>query len=416
MPVKNKGRKPRNPKTKPFFPHASGYWAAKINGKLEYLARWSTPTGEVQRIYDQRLAESQAAGESNGENDGDGEAASVEAGEPTVRDIANLFLREKADEAEMGELSWTTWAGYKRHLAWFIQQIGDRPADTLGPDDFGSLNKELKRECGYHHHQSRVTTFRMALSTAAENEWISPPRYGTQFRGPKLKRHRHERAQKNEKLFSPGEIRSLVETATPYYRAIVLLGINCAYIASDLAALPVKFDDRTHNEVQLDAELPYIRFDRPKTGERRKCTLWPETVKALKQVIGRRRTGLIFTTRRGKPLVHNHQVRDGEKNVTKATNCDALGKPFRELCQEAGCYVKGRGYSALRSTFETRAMQMPELAVADQAAIHWIMGHRLSGPDTPRQADTYFQDIDPGTLKHVTDAVREWYLYADSEK
>jgi hypothetical protein len=58
-------------------------------------------------------------------------------------------------------------------------------------------------------------------------------------------------------------------------------------------------------------------------------------------------------------------------------------------------------------------MQMPDLAVADQAAIHWIMGHRLSGPDTPRQADTYFQDIDLATLKRVTDAVREWYLYSE---
>ena len=49
MPVTNKGRKPRNPKTKPFFPHSSGYWAAKLGGRTVYLARWDTPLPDVGR-------------------------------------------------------------------------------------------------------------------------------------------------------------------------------------------------------------------------------------------------------------------------------------------------------------------------------------------------------------------------------
>ena len=44
--------------------------------------------------------------------------------------------------------------------------------------------------------------------------------------------------------------------------------------------------------------------------------------------------------------------------------------------------------------------------MAHQAAIHWLMGHCLGGPDTPKMADTYLQDISTDALRLVTDKVR----------
>jgi hypothetical protein len=193
--------------------------------------------------------------------------------------------------------------------------------------------------------------------------------------------------------------------------AMLLLGINCGYLQSDLSDLPVRFEDGTRNALHLGGGDPHVRFDRPKTGVRRKCTLWPETVDALRAVIGGRTEGLVFRTRRGRPLVHTNKAYDAGGRLVKATNCDAVVKPFRELCRAAGCHTPGIGLSSLRTTLETRAWHLPDLSVAHQAAIHWIMGHTLGGPDTPKMADTYLQDISTGVLRLVTDRVRDWYLH-----
>ena len=68
----------------------------------------------------------------------------------------------------------------------------------------------------------------------------------------------------------------------------------------------------------------------------------------------------------------------------------------------------GLGFSSLRTTCETVAFTCQDLSVAHQAAIAWIMGHRLSGVNLSRMADRYLQDIDNDTLKVVTNHIRKW--------
>ena len=405
MPVKNKGRKPRNPKTKPYFPHGSGYWAAKLGGRLRYLARWETPLPEVERIYLERKAESEVAAARQAE------AAAVGCtGAITIKDIANLYINSRANDVAKEALSEITWSGYKRSLAWVTKHIGARPVDALGPRDFITLNEQIGAHYGAKQHQHVVGALRMALHWAAENDYIERvPKYGTEFKAPGIRQHRRERAAKAYKLFTAPEIRLLVEQAEPAWKAMILLGINCAYLQSDLAELPIRFQGNDQNTLDLGDD-PYIRFDRPKTGVRWKCTLWPETVTALKRVIGKRTKGLVFVTRKGQPLVHSNMQYDAEGRLLKSTNCDAIGKRFRELCKKTGCYTKGVGFSSLRSTFETQSWQLQNLSVAHQAAIHWVMGHVLSGPDTPRMADTYLQDVSTEALRLVTDKIRDWYL------
>lgn len=408
MPVRNKGRKPRNPRTKPFFPHDSGYWAAKIGGRTVYLARWSTPLPEVEKAYERRREQAEAEARQDA-------AAAVQASgyQLTIKDAANLFLNHRATDVERGELSPTTWAGYKRSLDWVVGRIGTRAVASLRPQDFTNLNALLAEAYGAKQHEHVVGVLRMAFGWAVDNDYLDrPPKYGTVFRGPGRRQHRRERAGKAQKLFTAPQLRALVDKADDPMKAMVLLGLNCGYLQSDLSDLPIRFDDGTRNALRLDGNDPYVRFDRPKTGVRRKCTLWPETVEALNKVIGGRTEGPVFSTRRGRPLVHTNKLYHADGRLKKATNCDAVVKPFRELCQAAGCYTEGVGFSALRSTFETRAWHLPDLSVAHQAAIHWVMGHTLGGPDTPKMADTYLQDISTDALRLVTDKVRDWYLHA----
>ena len=406
MPVKNKGRKPRNPKTKPYFPHDSGYWAAKIGGRLKYLARWATPLADLDRIYQEKWKEAEEAAAKD---------EPVLANQITVKQVANLYVNAKCEEAEAGDISWLTWRNYRNELEWFTKRDGSRPVSSLDPTDFAAMNKDLKSEYLYKDHERRVATLRMAIQWAYDNGYLDVvPRYGTQFRAPGKRVYRKERAEKVDKLFSASELRKLIEAADDRMKAMLLLGINCAYLQSDLAALPIRFRAAKVQKQKMDltADIPYIRFDRPKTGERRKCVLWPETVNALKTVIGDRTEGLVFLTRMGLPLVHIHHDKDDQGRVLKATHCDAVGKPFRELCVRAGCHVEGRGFSALRSTLETRAWQIEGLDAAKFAAIHWIMGHNLQGPEISKMADVYAQDIEVATLRHVTDPIRDWFLHS----
>lgn len=409
MPLKNKGRRPRNPKTKPFFPHHSGYWAAKIGGRTVYLARWETPLPEVEEAYRKKKEVAEA------EIRGDAAATVKSTGyELTFKDVGNLYLDARAKDIDRGKLSAISWAGYKRALDWAVDRIGSRAISSLRPYDFSAVDEQLMEAYGAKQHGHVVSLVRMALQWGYDNDYIERiPRYGTSFQFPGRGQHRLERAEKPVKLFTATQLRDLVRKATPSMKAMLLLGINCGYLQSDLAELPIQFDGDSGNPNRVHlGRGPYIRFDRPKTGVRRKCTLWPETVKALAKVIGDRTEGLVFMTRKRQPLVHVHRVYDAQGRLLKATNCDAVGKPFRELCQAVGCYTEGIGLSSFRSTLETQAWHLQDLSVAHQAAIHWIMGHTLGGPDTPKMADTYLQDIAPDMLRLVTDKIREWYLHA----
>lgn len=409
MPVKNKGRKPRNPKTKPYFPHASGYWAAKIGGRTKYLARWETSLADLEQIYQAKVKEAADAATAQ-------EPVLVEADQLTVKQVANLYVNAKGDEAEAGDMSWITWRNYRNELEWFTKRYGARPVASLEPADFTALNKDLKAAFGYKDHERRIATLRMAIQWAFDNGYLDVvPRYGTQFRAPGKRVYRKERAEKTDKLFTAPELRRLVAAADDRMRAMILLGINCAYLQSDLAALPIRFGEAKVQKqvVSLEGDNPFIRFDRPKTNERRKSPLWPETVSALLKVIDDRKEGLIFRTRLGMPLVHIHHEKDEHGRVRKATHCDAVGKPFRELCSRIGCHVEGRGFSSLRSTMATRAWQIEGLDAAKFAAIHWVMGHKLQGAEVSKMADVYVQDIDIATLRLVSDPIRLWYLHSE---
>ena len=75
-------------------------------------------------------------------------------------------------------------------------------------------------------------------------------------------------------------------------------------------------------------------------------------------------------------LVHTHRVFDEQGRLKKATNCDAVGKPFRELCQAAECHTEGIGFSSLRSTLETQCWHLHDLSVANQGAAQLVFPRR----------------------------------------
>jgi hypothetical protein len=140
-----------------------------------------------------------------------------------------------------------------------------------------------------------------------------------------------------------------------------------------------------------------IDFPRPKTGIARRCSLWPETVAALRDALTKRPepksegdAGLFFVTKYG-------------LSWYKDTPDSPLSKETAKLLKVLG--VNGRrglGFYTLRHTFRTVADE-----AKDQPAVDFIMGHVDAS-----MGGHYRERIDDSRLRAVVEHVRTW-LFGD---
>ena len=125
-----------------------------------------------------------------------------------------------------------------------------------------------------------IQFIRCAFKYAYEAGLIDRPvRFGPGFNRPSKKVLRLHRAKQGVKLFTPEEVRKLLDAARVQVRAMILLGINCGFGNSDCGNLP-------QSAVNLNVGI--VDFPRPKTGIPRKCVLWPETVAAIRDALAGR--------------------------------------------------------------------------------------------------------------------------------
>jgi integrase len=358
----------------PLFAHAAGVWAKKIRGKMHYFGPWSDPDGALAKYLEQK--EDLHAGRKPRP---DPEAL-------TVKDVVNAFLNSKTALLDAGELSPRTWADYKRVCDLLIAHFGKRRlASDLHPQDFAELRNRAAQKWGPHRLATTIQYARSVFKHAFEAELIpTPVRFGPGFKRPTKKTLRLHRAEQGPKLFSAEEVRHLVDAATTQMKAMLLLGINCAFGNADCGSLPL-------SAVDLQAGL--IDFPRPKTGIPRRCPLWPETVAALKEALARRpepkkeeHAGLVFVTKYG-------------DTWGKDTSENPVSREVGKLLKKLGINGrKGLGFYTLRHTFRTVADE-----AKDQPAADYIMGHEV-----PHMSSVYRETISDARLKAVTDHVRAW--------
>ena len=121
---------------------------------------------------------------------------------------------------------------------------------------------------------------------SAVAELIPPPRYAGQFALPSQRARRRALRERGRRDLSAEQIRALLAAAKSAkwdgllnLHAMILLGINAGFGNTDCSEL---------REKHLDLERGLVDFPRPKTDADRRAVLWPETVIALRQVLGRR--------------------------------------------------------------------------------------------------------------------------------
>lgn len=362
----------------PLFPHATGRWAKKIRGKFHYFGRWDDPNSALQKYLDER--DDLYAGRS----------PRAPADGLTIRDLLNRFLTSKQLLLDTGEIANRTFLDYRTTCQHIADAFGlVRLVDDLVCDDFEKLRTKLAKRRGPVALGNEVQRVRSVFKYCYDAGLIDKPvRFGPVFKKPSRKVMRQARNAKSPRMLEAHELRALINTASVQLRTMIFLGINCGFGNSDVAKLP---------KTALDLESGWVNFPRPKTGIRRRCPLWPETIAALETALTKRPSAknasndeFVFITKYGEPWANGKPSSPVSQETTKVLKTLGIHRP-------------GLSFYALRHTFETIAGES-----RDQVAVDHIMGHARDD-----MASVYRERISDQRLKDVTECVRSW-LFAPS--
>ncbi|MBN1489924.1 MAG: tyrosine-type recombinase/integrase [Phycisphaerae bacterium] len=245
----------------------------------------------------------------------------------TAKELASRFL-------EVQRANWrndaVTLQAYRNWLRRFLRDHRGLRAADLTVEMFAAWKLSLRRR-GYaavsiNHYLKSVR----AIYTFAEDE-------GLLERVPRLKRVKNEPMpspmERPRILFTPQQIRRLIDAADLQLRVMVLLGLNCGFGPKDLQDLRWK-----HIAGQR------VTLPRSKTGIAQTFLLWPETQAAIETLREERAKLIERLARRGRT-----RSDDGRVFMTKywrPWNKDAVSQQFSKLCAKVG--VPCHGFYRLR--------------------------------------------------------------------
>ena len=378
-------------KSFPLTAHRNGQFCKKIRGQLFYFGSVKDPDAAIKRYHEH------CAGLHSGRLTEVKRDAGLK-----VRELANRFLEAAEARRDAGELSPRTFVDYYRDCERLVRFFGgDRVVESITRDDLKLLRTHLARGVNPETLNGRVGVTRSIFKFAYEEELVEKPiRFGKDLKRPDRRLLRRTRAEAGRKHFQAHEIRILLDAAPLQLRAMILLGINCGMGNLDVAALPANC---------IDIEHGWIDYPRAKTGVRRRCPLWPETVKAVVAVQEGRKTvqakpkpeaqGLLFVTRKGHPFVRSAAKvsPDGRPHVVEH---DAIATTLKRILARKGIAMRGLGFYGLRRSFETIGAE-----TGNQVAVDHIMGHV---PHASDMGAVYRQHVAEAALRQVTSHVREW--------
>ena len=370
-------RKRARSKGCPLSLHQTGQWYKKIYGRFHYFG--NDKEKALKAYYEQMTAL----------HAGLGATASVETGYLTLRTLSNLYLDHQASRIRSHEIS----PHYVAHLRYDLRDFAKFIGPTRRVADIVTMEIQNYR-ANLIDAGRKPTTITGKLGIvkalfrwAEDNQLIE--------KAPKLRGvknvHLTKRQQRDDRriesrrkqTFRPDEIRLLLKHADVQMRAMIWLGINCAFGCTDVAEL--RWDD-------LDLEKGAVDLPRGKTGVGRHVALWPETVQALREVP--RRGSLVFYTKKGRPW-----VRDNEE-----THChtDEVSRIFCKLLKHVGIETQERtGFYTLRRTAATIAAES-----GDVFAVQGLLGHTNT-----QMASVYVQTVKEQTDRAVK-SVHSWMTKA----
>jgi len=345
----------------PLFAHASGQWAKKIRGRQHYFGVWADPQAALTNYL--RDKEDLEAGRRPRLR---GKGTDI----LTVQQMVWGFLEAKKLAVECGEMEAASWTCYKGYGERMIRVFGPHTlVEDLTADDFERYRKDLQKT-----HKTLESLKGDLTKTKVFFNWAGPgvhgrrylqqlPCYGDAMRVPARRALLREKQEQAQRVLSAAQIRRLLAESEAKYegglklRAMILLGVNCAFGNMDCAKLTV---------AALDLAGGWANFPRPKTGTPRRCPLWPQTVAALEAVLAARKlprdaahARRLFVTKFGQPFLPS-----------------AIGLEFEKLAAAAGMDCTEADFYDLRRTCISIGIQ-----VNDDDAVRTISGHQRRAED-----------------------------------
>jgi integrase len=383
------GSKSKPGKDFPLWLHPSGRWCKKIRQKVHYFGKADNPQAALDewlRVKDNLLA---------------GRTRPAKSDSLTIGELCNEFLTAKKSMLDTQELTPRAFANYKGSTDILVATLGkNTSAAGLTAEDFGNIRAALANGRGVVSLRGHVLNVRMVFKFGYDNGLLTnSPRFGQAFKIPSKSVLRRARQAKGKRMFEAAELRQVIQAAPQPLRSMILLGINCAFGASDISSLPVS---------AVDLQSGWIEFPRPKTSVERRCLLWPETIKALREAMTDPKepkssddAGLVFLTRCRQRWVRSTPI--DQETGEGGSPRDAVACEMTKLLTELGIKREGLNFYALRHTFETIAG-----AAGDQIAVNAVMGHA----DQSMAAAYREGMIGDDRLKAVTGFVRSWLFPA----
>lgn len=397
-----KPAKPKKPHNSPLTVHPSGTWCKRIKGRLYHFGRWDRPNELGHEVALEKYLKQAARLHA-----GKGLEPEAEPVEPvqkiTMVDLVNDFLEAKEKLVETGDLSARTWQDYKDACVRLLEITGrQRIVESLKPNDFDDIRVKLAKGVGKVTLANRIRQARILFKFANDQDLIPHPlKFGQSFKQPDKATMRAEKNASGPKDYSAGELRTIISAAGVQLKAMILLGINCGFGNIDCASLP---------RSAIDLDSGWLNFPRPKTAVERRCPLWPETIKAIRDAVGicplpkdEADSDLVFITKYGKPFVRLQKKKKSSGDADRVVKLDAVSGEFGKLLTSLNLNGRRRAFYSLRRTFETVAGDS-----LDQVATSFIMGHAAKSDD---MSAVYRQRISDDRLAAVTNHVRAWLEY-----
>jgi len=317
----------------PLTLHQTGQYCKKIRGKMHYFGKDKQEA--LQRYYEQASALHTAT-----------DAPLPPATDLMLIDLCNLYIDHQSGRAKAGEIQERQCHEQVPRLRAFASFIGpDRKVATIKTYEVAAYRqKRIDDGRSPVTINNELAVVKAMFHWAESNEVID--------RGPRLDAVKKiPRPKVKRQLFTQDDIRKLLACADAQWRAMILLGLNCAFGGTDCAEL------RWEN---LDLDEGRICFPRPKTNVGRNTLLWPQTVKAIRDVPVRGER--VFYTRYGQTWCYRAKERYDVKPHTQA---------FKRLMKRAGIVAeKGAGFYTLRRMAATIAAE-----TGDAFAVQGLLGH-----------------------------------------
>lgn len=338
--------------------HPKHQWCKWIDGGTKYFGPWQEPDpGQefAKAALKRYLAFMHARAEDR--------PVQIDTSDLTLHIAVNHYITARNKDMLAGNLSAQQFTFYQEVGNLLLKSCGhDKLVKDMGPADFEFLRTKIPG--GPVYVGNRIQLIRSIFRWVGEYYGVLP-RYGGQFNKPGKREMR--RARKQKPLFEPAEIHKLLSTASSALRCFVLLGINCGFGQTDCSTLTV---------AAVDLKNRVIAVERSKTGVRRVCPLWPETVDALEKYVrpDAALPELYFVTRNGRPWVKVNVHHDEANRIDRVTHNDSISLELRKLCKAHE--IPPRGFYVFRHTFNTIAE-----GAADPNARKVIMGHTFDGMD-----------------------------------